>query len=58
MRPLDRHVKQPITASFVQRAEMLSILIKMGNTSGINLEGNNFTISQFADDTTLFLRNE
>ncbi len=54
MRPLDRHV----TASFVQRAEMLSILIKMGNTSGINLEGNNFTISQFADDTTLFLKNE
>ncbi len=43
---------------FIIVAEMLSILIKMSNISGINLEGNHFIISQFADDTTLFLRNE
>ncbi len=43
---------------FIMVAEMLSILIKMSNISGINLEGNHFIISQFADDTTLFLRNE
>lgn len=43
---------------FIMVAEMLSILLKMGTILGIDFEGNNFIVSQFADDTTLFLRNE
>lgn len=43
---------------FIMVAEMLSILLKMGIISGIDLEGNHFIVSQFADGTTLFLKNE
>lgn len=43
---------------FIMVAEMLSILIKNNGIEGLNVMGRQIIISQLADDTTLFLKNE
>ena len=43
---------------FIMVAEMLSILIKNGHIEGLNVMDKQIVISQLADDTTLFLKNE
>uniref|UniRef100_A0A8C6WYS4 Reverse transcriptase domain-containing protein n=1 Tax=Neogobius melanostomus TaxID=47308 RepID=A0A8C6WYS4_9GOBI len=43
---------------FIMAAEMLSISLKNSDISGIDIMGEQIIISQLADDTTLFLKNE
>lgn len=46
-----------ISLSFLLEAQLLCELIKSSNLEGISIAGRNITISQLADDTTLFLKN-
>ncbi len=43
---------------FLLAAELLSLHIKHSNIEGINIGGNTLIISQLADDTCLFLKND
>ncbi len=43
---------------FIMVAEMLSILIKNSHIEGLNVMDKQIILSQLADDTTLFLKNE
>lgn len=43
---------------FIMVAEMLSILVRNNHIEGLNVMGRQILISQLADDTTLFLKNE
>lgn len=43
---------------FIMVAELLSIRIRMNNSDGFNIMGKHIIISQFADDTTLFLEDK
>lgn len=58
---VNRGIRQGCNSSpllFILVAELLSIMIKNNGIEGINILERNIIISQFADDTTLFLKNE
>lgn len=56
-----RGIRQGCNSSpllFIMVAELLSIMIKNSGSEGFNILGKHIIITQFADDTTLFLKNE
>lgn len=59
--PIKRGIRQGCNSSpllFLMVAELLSIMIKNNEIEGFNILGKHIIISQFADDTTLFLKDE
>ena len=60
--PVNRGISQGCPISpilFIMAAELLAILLKTStDIEGINIFDKKFIISQFADDTALFLKNE
>ncbi len=56
-----RGIRQGCNSSplqFIMVAELLSIMVKNSGSEGLNISGKHIIITQFADDTTLFLKNE
>lgn len=59
--PIKKGIRQGCSSSrllFIIVAELLSILIKNNGIEGLSVLDRQIIISQFADDTTLFLKNE